>query len=60
MYAIIDFLRSDAATRFYWNVLYFAIGYVITQLTGITEWWAIGIGALLNGISKEIKNKIEE
>ena len=60
MTSITDFVKSPAFTRFLWNVLYFALGYIATQLLSVSTWWAIPLGALLNGISKEIANHIKE
>jgi len=57
MKTIIDFLKSDVATRFYWNVLYGAIGLVIVFLSGESYAWAPVVIALLNGVSKEVRKK---
>jgi hypothetical protein len=57
MNKIISFLKSDLATRFYWNVLYGFIGLVIVYLSGESYAWVPIVVAILNGASKEIRNR---
>jgi len=51
------FLKSNIATRFYWNTLYGAIGITIIYLSGESYAWAPIVIALLNGVSKEIRKR---
>ena len=57
MNKVIEFLKSDTATRFYWNTLYGFIGLVIVYLSGESYAWAPVVIALLNGASKTIRKK---